>query len=318
MSLPVRRILLLALAGGVLVDVVLPGNAIGVNAPLVLVALLAAALVVAGREGLRRMDPADAWLGPVALVLAGFAAIRADDWLVTFDLLFAGALAAGAIGCLAGGRITRGAVPRVLDLGAAAMAAGLVGTVTVVSRGRRDRPAGTTAGPVRARLGRAAPVVRGLLIAVPVVAVFVALFASADAVFARFTADALAWKPDLDVVDLTGRAFVITIAAWGAAGLLGLAAGLLPAHVIGAPTGDRGRRRRVAAEGVPPPPAAPGWGPAPTWRRRRRTSRRDRRSGSGPSRPRRSSSSSASCSPCSSPSSWPTCSAAATRSPSPG
>ena len=81
----VTRILLLALALGVLVDILVPGNAAGVNAPLVIAAVLVASLVLAGPDGLRRMDPADAWLGPAALGLAGFAAIRADDWLVTVD-----------------------------------------------------------------------------------------------------------------------------------------------------------------------------------------------------------------------------------------
>ena len=59
---------------------------------------------------------------------------------------------------------------------------------------------------------------------------FVALFASADAVFARLTSDVLAWQPDVDLEDLLVRAVVVTVVAWGAAGLLGLAAGLLPAY----------------------------------------------------------------------------------------
>jgi hypothetical protein len=241
-----RRIVLLALAGGVLFDILVPGNAAGLNAPLLMVAFLAAALATAGRDGLARMDPADAWLGPVALVLASMSALRADDWLVTVDLLLAAALAAGAIGCLAGGRITRGLVPRVLELAVGVVAAAGVGAAAVLAAARSRSQAGPAVGRsrVRRRLRPLAPVARGLVIAIPVLAVFVALFASADAVFARFASDVLSWQLDLDFEDLLGRAMLITLIAWGAAGLLGLGAGLLPAL---APTSLAGSSPSAAA-----------------------------------------------------------------------
>src|SRR6478672_5951946 len=110
-----RRILLVALFGGVLFDVLVVGNALGVNAPIVMAAFLGGAFLLAGRDGVRRMDPADAWLAPAALVLSALAVLRADDWLVAWDVLLAAALAAGSVACLAGGRITRGLVPLVLD-----------------------------------------------------------------------------------------------------------------------------------------------------------------------------------------------------------
>src|SRR5262245_34030698 len=91
-----RRILLVAVAGGVLFDVLAVGNAAGINAPIIVAAFLVAAFAIAGRDGIARMDPADAWLAPSALVLAALVAVRADDWLVTADLLLAAALAAGA------------------------------------------------------------------------------------------------------------------------------------------------------------------------------------------------------------------------------
>ena len=147
-SLP-RRIMLLALAGGVLFDALVPGNAAGLNAAIVTAAFLVAALLVAGRDGIRRMDPADAWLAPAALVLAGMASIRADDWLVTLDLLLAVVAGRGRVGCLAGGRITRGLVPQVLELAVGAVAAAAIGARSVLRRAApRDagrmprRPAG--------------------------------------------------------------------------------------------------------------------------------------------------------------------------------
>ncbi len=251
---PVTRVLLLALAIGVLVDIVLPGNAMGVNAPLVVAAMLLAAALAAGLSGIRRVDPADAWLGPAALVLAGFAVLRADDWLVAWDLAFAAALTAGAVAALAGGRITRGIVPHVLELAVGVVGAVMVGLLGLVGPARlvqRESPTPGSGESARARVGRrvqaglvrSAPVLRGLALAVPLVLVFAVLFALADAVFARVAGDILAWRPELDLADAFGRALVVGTAAWLVAGLLGLGAGLLPSFMPSRPSR----------------PARPGW-----------------------------------------------------------
>src|SRR5689334_37482 len=113
---PARRIVAVALLVGVLVDILAPGNGTGINAVLVVAAMLGAAALVAGPDGLRRMDPVDAWLPVAALGFAAMPAIRADDWLVLADLLLAAALTGGTIACLAGARITRGLVPAILTL----------------------------------------------------------------------------------------------------------------------------------------------------------------------------------------------------------
>ncbi len=278
MSPLVRGIVLLALAVGVLFDVLVPGNAAGLNAPLLMAALLGAAVVTAGRAGLARMDPADAWLGPGALVLASMSVLRADDWLVTVDLLLAVALAVGAIGCLAGGRITRGLVPRILELTVGAVAASGIGAAAVLTVKRPATEARVAVAPpsrLRSRLARVAPVARGLVIAVPVVAVFIALFASADAVFARIASDVLSWQPDVDLEDLVGRALLVTLVAWGATGLLGLGAGLLPSFASASPAPgassaappDPDGSAASGAVGPGGPPAPPlAWGvPGPGW-----------------------------------------------------
>ena len=270
----IRRIVLLALAGGILVDVVGPGNALGANAPLVVVALLAAAFAVAGRGGLRRLDPADAWLAPAAVAVAGVAAVRTDAWLVAVDLWFAMLLALGAIGTLAGGRITRGVVPRVLELSVGLVAVTIGGAIAVLrALATRREPAATTAArpgaeaasPVptppgsagnRLRSGRLrplVPVLRGLLVAIPIVAVFSVLFASADAVFARFAGDLFSWQVDLE--DAVQRSVVVATVAWSWAGLFAFSGGLLPALVgseatpgSGTPRGEGGMPRLGSVE----------------------------------------------------------------------
>jgi hypothetical protein len=251
-----RRILLLALGAGVLVDVVVPGNAAGINAVIVMAALLAVAVSVAGRAGIERFDPADSWVPVAALAFAAMSAIRADDWLVTADLLLAGALGAGTVACLAGARITRGLVPAIVALTLRTLVAAMTGAIAVLGglRTRQvDGPPGTQADDPAARrapawLVRSVPVLRGLLLAVPVLVLFAALFASADAVFAELAREAFDWQIDLDLDGLIERAVVVTAVAWTVAGLLALGAGLLPELIPG--------RDRAAAP--PPPPWAGG------------------------------------------------------------
>lgn len=257
------RIVLLALAAGALVDIAVPGNAPGLNAPVIAAALLAAAVAIAGRDGLRRMDPADSWIAPSALILAAMAAVRADPWLVQADLVAAAALTAGAIASLGGARITRGLVPQVLAIAAGVIVAAFVGAADVLAAARpapRHR-AGDPGEPgsagdrpgVRARIRRFAPVLRGLVVAVPLVVVFGALFASADAVFERLARQVLDWRIDLDLANLADRSLVVTVVAWGVAGLLALAGARLPALSAARPpvhATQAGRSLGAAAAGT--------------------------------------------------------------------
>ena len=114
------------------------------------------------------------------------AAVRADPWLVTADVLLAGALLAGSIAAFAGTRITRGIVPRVLEAAGGVAAAACVGTLAILQRAATDRTdaassCGEQAGAaarLRARLRPWTPVLRGLLLAGPIVVLLALLFAS--------------------------------------------------------------------------------------------------------------------------------------------
>jgi hypothetical protein len=262
-----HRIVAVALLVGVLVDVLVPGNGTGINAVLVVAAVLAAAALAAGPDGIRRMDPVDAWLPVAALGFASMAAIRADDWLVTIDLLLAAALTGGTVACLAGARITRGLVPAIVTLGVGLVVGLIIGAVTVLGAAR-PAPAAEGATPagdrVRAGVRRAGPVLRGLLLAIPIVAVFALLFASADAVFAELARTALDWRIELDLSAAVDRAAWILIVAWAMAGLLAIAVRSLPTLVPGGP--DELREAWSAADATadavrqadaPPPP--PWW-----------------------------------------------------------
>ncbi len=258
------RILVLALAGGVLFDIIVPGNAPGIGMTALMLALLTAAAAVAGSRRIRRMDPADAWFAPVAVLLAACTAVRSEVWLATADLLLAAAAASAAILALSGVRITRGLVPDVVEAALRAVAAVVAGAPDVIVDARPQRPhdVAVVAGS-REAAGHLAPVARGLVIAVPLVAIFAALFASADAVFASIARTVVDWRPDVDAAALAGHAAVVSAAAWGAAGLLALGAGFAPRLLDGDAPGRLDGRADGA--GPPPPGSTPMWagGPLP-------------------------------------------------------
>ena len=260
-----RRIVLAALAVGVVVDILVPGVAAGVNAVLVVAAALVAAAVVAGQAGLRRMDPVDAWLPVAALAFAAMPGIRTDDWLVTADLLLAGTLTAGTMACLAGARISRGLVPAILTTATGLVVGAITGAIPALAAARPARPAededpGATRARLTAGARRATPVLRGLLLAVPVVALFALLFASADAVFAELARTTLSWRLDLDLAAVVDRTLWVGVVGWGMAGLLAIAAGVLPALVAG----GSAHRSAVSALDRPAPPTD-GPPPPPWW-----------------------------------------------------
>lgn len=267
------RILVLAVLAGLLIDIVIPGNAPGIGVLIATSAMLGAAAAAAQRRdeptGARwRLDGADLWLLPVAICLAGGAAVRSEPWLAFGDTVLAGTAATAAIVALGGTRITRGLVPAVVDAGLGAVAAILAGAVEVVADARPGVLPGPGALGTSLTRSRGARVVRGILIAAPLVVVFTVLFASADAVFASVAEALVAWRPDVDLAAFLQHATVIALVAWGAAGLFALGAGFAPRRLTGggaaAPSQAAARQATSPAStsAPPPPPGAPVWPPA--------------------------------------------------------
>jgi len=211
--LPAARVLAVALGVGLAAELLLDGHALGINAPLATAILLVSALVVTG--GLRRIDPFDAWIPVTALVVASFVAVRDDRPLVLLDVAGALGLAAASVPAFAGQAVTRRSTSAIVSLAGRVLAAVALGAVPLLERVRRDSdPAQQLAGRGR----RAAPVVRGLLLVVPLVLVFAGLFAAADPIFQRWI-DTL-FSFDIDLGELPGRIAFTAIAAWLAGGLL--------------------------------------------------------------------------------------------------
>ena len=197
---------------GVLAQWLFIGALLGINAPIGLAALLAAAWLLrpAGRPRPRLRD---AWLAIAAVAFAALAAVRGDVNLVDLDLLAALGLGGTAIAAFAGVPVIDQATARLATLAARMALFAMVGGGRVL----REMRAAMPHGGARSSLRRAAPVLRGLLIALPLVLIFVALFAAADAVFAKIAGDLFSWN--LDLGTLPARiAFAIAV-GWLSAGL---------------------------------------------------------------------------------------------------
>jgi hypothetical protein len=208
---------LVALAIGLLAQFLFVDAAFGINVPIASAALLLAGWVV--REPSRPAPRLpDAWLAPGALILSAFVALRGDGTLVALDVVGAIALSGAALASFGGLRVLERPFAAIVDLAGRVAWSGIVAGTRPFMALAEALP--SLRGPSRS--GKVAPVLRGLLIAVPLVIVFVALFSSADAVFARITGDLLDWN--LDLGSLPGRTVVAAIVAWVTAGLLAFVA----------------------------------------------------------------------------------------------
>ena len=209
-------ILAAAAAIGLLVQLLFVESLLGINFPITIAVLLAAGWLARDRAT-RGPELADVWIAPAALFLAAFVAIRGDSALVALDVLGSVGLTGLALASFAGFAVVRRPFERAVQLGAHVAGWSIFGGATTISTASAAAP-----GQARATLSRGAPLVRGILIAVPLLLIFAVLFASADAVFAEMTADLFTW--DLDADELVARGLTAVIAAWAAAGLLGLVA----------------------------------------------------------------------------------------------
>jgi hypothetical protein len=208
------RTLIAALALGIAVDLLFHGHALGISFLLFVLLVLAALFFLGWQEGVRPAWP-NLWLLLPLLLLAGMVAVRANSFLTFLNVVGSLALLGLVADFFAAGRVER---------------LGLPGYPLVWLRTGGN--ALLRAGPLLAEVQREAglgqsrrnllPVVRGLLLALPVLAVFTCLLSSADLVFSSYVADLFRlrfWR------ELLGRGAVVLGAAWVLAG--GLAYALL-------------------------------------------------------------------------------------------
>ncbi|HEX7168829.1 MAG TPA: DUF4173 domain-containing protein [Acidimicrobiales bacterium] len=165
---------------------------------------ISGALVLTGRVTNRRVWP----LLGVAAVLGVALATRTSPWLLVPDVLAAGGLVALAAAMARDGDPLDLTLPRVVERALAVTIHGVVAPGFLAAARPRRRDKGSLAG-----------VVRGALVAAPVVVVLGLLLASADPVFASV------FRLPTDAGQLAGHVVLLTLGAWSMAGLLRAASG---------------------------------------------------------------------------------------------
>lgn len=206
-----RRALIVGLLLGLLAELALDGRAAGLNVPLVVVAMLVAGAIF--RRPGRTVDPLDAWLPITSLVLAGFVAIRGDEFLAALDTLGAVAFGGASLIALAGTPVTRRSARAISALAVWLALTATTGVRHVLPSIREPREQATMR-----RWPWLAPLARGLAVGLPLAMIFALLFASADPIFSRGLDDVMGLRIDLGT--LPGRVLFVLGSAWLAIGVL--------------------------------------------------------------------------------------------------
>lgn len=208
------RLAAAALGIGASWQALLYGQDLGIGVPLWIACGVGALLLVGSREGVRVRWRNVVPLAAALMFFAGAVAERANEFVTFLNISACLGIGALLLRLFAAGHLTRvgagdlfGALPQ-------AIGKATIGGVPVV----RDLQESLPGRPEIKE--RTLPVVRGLLLAAPVLAVFIALFSSADAVFARGVWHVTAWLFPADIAERLWRVGLVFAVAWGAAGAL--------------------------------------------------------------------------------------------------
>ncbi len=207
------RILLVALGLGYAVDLLFYGHTLGVSALLFVLLMLAALLGVSRMERVS-LERRNLWLVEPLLFFAGMIFVRANVSLTWMNSVAALVLLGLLIYFLAADHVER---------------LGLLGypAVLAIALGRAFAepvpPVGLLAAEAsvhKERVRLAAPLLRGLLMALPLLILFTLLLASADLFFADYINNLLSLDFARDLPQMLLHLALILIAAWVCAGAL--------------------------------------------------------------------------------------------------
>ncbi|MBA2718512.1 MAG: DUF4173 domain-containing protein [Chloroflexi bacterium] len=222
MTRPVAlRILALAAVIGVVAQALLFDTLLGVNVPLLVGAVLAAAGAIRPRE--RSIDRADWWLPPATIILGLAVAVRADPVLLLLDVMALCALLGATVAAISGAAVTRRSAIRIVELGFIVLGWVGIGILRATAALSRASGGSDLDSPLRRLPPWAGPVARGLVLAIPALVVFAVLFSAADLAFDQLMARLFTWDVDLGLLPL--RIAIAFLIAWGVTGLLAVAAG---------------------------------------------------------------------------------------------
>jgi two-component system sensor histidine kinase BaeS len=234
-----RRAVVAALVAGIGAEILFDNVALGSNFAIATIATLVIVTLL-GRG--RPADPIDWWLPAVAIAASLGPALRTDPNVVILDTWLSAIGIAAWSFAVSGVAVTRRAARAVALMGVQAGIATCIGFAWLLTRVGADGALSRGARSV----GRAAPILRGAVIAVPILLGFAVLLGSADAVFGHALDQALR-LPNVD--DIVGRAAFAAICAVLVAGPITIASG---ARGLLGPTGDGTCPEQGAASEQPP------------------------------------------------------------------
>jgi Domain of unknown function (DUF4153) len=234
------RLLLAGLALGCAFDLLFNGKLPGISVPIFAVLLLVG-LALAVRWETARLKAANLWLPAALLFFAVMSFVRASGFLLFLNIS-AGLVLMALIAIYVTHRsVAELSLPALLVAPVEAVVSSLLRAVQItIHVGRHDLPA--TARPTRRQ---AMPILRGLLIALPVLLVFTALLTSADLIFAD------------RVAHLLSEEFFAELGRWLGHGWVILSVGFLLAGGLAYAVRQRtaGWSDRVSSAGLPRFPA---------------------------------------------------------------
>ena len=200
------RVIVIGVGAGLVGQLLFFGQLVGVNWVIWIAAVIGASFVV--RRSDVRLDRGDVWLPVAALAFASFIGLREDPGLFLFDVFASSALTLASVVAIGGLPVTRNTWHTIARLGGSSIAMFWVGAAQLVHGLRPLRAAAPmfSGSSVSRRVGR------GLAIALPLLIVFVLLFAAADAVFQNLIRSALGFRVDL--AEWVGRLVFALFVGW--------------------------------------------------------------------------------------------------------
>lgn len=204
-------LLTIAIVLGIAADRLFVDRWVGISAPLFVLLGLAALIWRARAEG-RPPARANLWMGVAALLFAALIAVRDTPTLVLLNAVAVVGLLLMQVAHFRGPAWLRLPLGRmVMDLAVTTFKVG-------VEAAPLTQAAIQTLPSQQGQIRRATPVLRGMLLAAPVLLCFGALLASADKVFASYISEAFRFQMPFDLSMLIWHSLLALFAAWFCAG----------------------------------------------------------------------------------------------------